>query len=292
MKKLVVLALATLAITSCVHSPFHGEEEYYFQAMGADSEIVVTVDAERAKVNETIGIEENTVTKRAERVSVALDPRTVEKKDYPLSFDQYSFYGAIEGNYGKGITNMGLGMAGFEKVKVDGRKFYEGNGIQLGVPRSGLVVFSSDDYLDAVERTVEDRKIMIPHALASEMSSSLASFYVRNPQTMLDLGFDLPITVLLKMDNAVIFINEDGFGFTLNARIEMQDERNARTLNTVLRNNIVADLRRKGEKPDFKELSKLLYQEGRIVYIYDKPITAEEAQVYLDKANGMFGGII
>ena len=292
MKKLVVLVLAAFAITSCVHSPFHGEEEYYFQAMGADSEIVVTVDAEKAKANETIGIEENTVTKRAERVSVALDPRSVEEKDYPLSFEQYSFYGAIEGNFGKTITNMGLGMSGFEKVKQDGRKFYEGNGLQVGVPKSGLVVFSSDDYLDAVDRTVENRKIMIPHELSSEMASALASFYVRNPKTMLDLGFDLPITVLLKMDNAVIFINEDGFGFTMSARIEMQDERNAKTLNTVLRNNIVADLRRRGEKPDFKELSKLLYQDGRTVYIDRKPITAEEARAYLDKANGIFGGIV
>lgn len=293
MKKALIFLLACILFSSCVHhSPFEGEK--YFQAMGRDSEIVMTMDTRKVKDSGAISVPDNEVFERSERLSVALEPKVVSEESYPLGFEDYSYYGAFEGNYGKLSVNTVLHyMDGFEKVEgEDGIGFYSNGAISAAVPKSGLLLFSSSSYEEAYRRTYSERSLLIPSEIADRMSSSLASFYVKSPQTMIDLGFDLPITVLDKMEIALVMINETGSGLNLSADVLFPDERNAKTFTTILKNNMVADLRRKGEKLDFALLGKMIYQDGNHSIVFELPISDEEASKYMGNAEKLMGGLL
>ncbi len=292
-RRLLPLLSVIVIFSSCVHhSPFNAGE-YYFQAMGRDSEIVMTVDAGKAKATDAVALPDNAVTERAERLSVALDPETTAEEKYPLTVEDYTIYGAVEGNFGKTTTGIALSsMEGFDKVKSDSGTYYLSPGISVGVPENGLLLFSTGDYDEAYSRTVENREILIPYELSSLMASSLAAFYVKNPRTMLDLGFELPITVLKEMETAIIFIDKEENGFVMSANITMSSEKNAKTFTTLLKNNVVSEMLRKGEKLDFKQLSAMIYQDGQSAVVFRKPLSAEEAALYLGKAEGLFGGLL
>ena len=74
--------------------------------------------------------------------------------------------------------------------------------------------------------------------------------------------------------------------------ITMRDEKSAKTFNTLMRNNVVSDLRRKGEPLDFKALSDMIRQEGKAVVIVDMEIGKEAVTALSEKATGMVGGFV
>ena len=67
-KSLIILLLSVLVLSGCVHhSPY--TSEYYFQAMGDEGELVVTLDAESIK-DSSLDVESNVILDRSERISV------------------------------------------------------------------------------------------------------------------------------------------------------------------------------------------------------------------------------
>ena len=276
MRRVLLYSVVLLLLTSCVHhSPYR--EEYYFQAMGEDSEIVFTADAVRMKAGGyLIGFDDPLLTElseRSERVNAAF---YTDSQEYPAPKSSYKVYGGLEGNFGKKTINTALAMnKSFEKEKVDGIKYYTNGTYQVRVPKNGLLLFSNDSYPDAYRKTVSDRVIHIDPVTAAKLGDSVFGLYVKRPETMIELGFELPQAVLMKMQDAIVYVIENGEDLSLNADVRMEAENLAKTFTTLIRNKVLADLKR--------ALSKQYYQDGTTACVRDYPISREQ----LIKLTGM-----
>lgn len=286
---LFLTVISILVLSGCVHhSPFLSE--YYFQAMGDAGELVMTMDASSLKES-SLDIPENAILERSERISVAMNPE--ESTLYPLPLSDWTIYGAAEGNFGKILVPTAISyMDGFERIKEDGVKYYSNGAVSVGVPETGILLFSTGDYLEAKDKTLDNRSLLIPSDLASDMAENLFSIYVSEPKTMMDLGFELPYAVLSGMNYALITVDETNEGFFLSSVVDFKDERDAKTFTTLMRNMIVQEIRREGGKLDFKALSDMIVCEKNRSYINDRKMMREEVDLYLERALALSGGLI
>lgn len=290
MRRKVLLAFAAaLMITGCVHhSPFLSE--YYFQAMGDDGELVMTLDAEALK-NSSVSIPSNEILDRSERISVAMTP-SQESSIYPLPLSSWTLYGAAEGNFGTLLVPAVIShLEGFERGEGKTR-YYTNGSISVGVPETGLLLFSTGDYLEAKDKTLDNRSILIPHSLAEEMASPLMSIYVSEPRTMIDLGFEIPYAVITGMEFALITITEEEGSFFLSATVSFCEERDAQTFMTLIRNMVVQQIRREGGKLDFKLLSEMIAKDGKRTLIRNMEMSKEDVRGYMERALALSGGMI
>lgn len=290
MRRKVLLAFAAaLMFTGCVHhSPFLSE--YYFQAMGDDGELVMTLDAEALK-NSSVSIPSNEILDRSERISVAMTP-SQESSIYPLPLSSWTLYGAAEGNFGTLLVPAVIShLDGFERGEGKTR-YYTNGSISVGVPETGLLLFSTGDYLEAKDKTLDNRSILIPHSLAEEMASPLMSIYVSEPRTMIDLGFEIPYAVITGMEFALITITEEEGSFFLSATVSFCEERDAQTFMTLIRNMVVQQIRREGGKLDFKLLSEMIAKDGKRTLIRNMEMSKEDVRGYMERALALSGGMI
>lgn len=300
MKRFLPLILLPLILTGCVHhSPFDGTDSLFFQAMGKDGEMVVTADTDRLKTTmpdllASDGIA-GEIFDRSTRVSISFYKEEYGgEEDYPADLSGFDWYGGLEGDYGSFTINTALSWSKeFHKEKEDGVKYYtdEGGTIELAVPKSGLLLFASRDYVQAYIDTFEERIIRIGNDTAGKMASSLFGIYVKSPQTMIDLGFSLPYSVIVKMSDAVIYVNESQDGYVLNADITMQSEDLASTLLQLLRQQVIAELRRQGTRPDFQALSKQYSSDGSLVMIRDFPLSEDQMESLSSNITSISGGL-
>lgn len=297
---LLVISVIVLSLTSCSHT-HEFKDGYYFQAMGEDSEIVVTVDTQKAReVRPSIlGVNDsllNSILEKSSRISVSLSKdEYLEDDPYPADIASMDISGAIEGDYSKFMINTGLGFSKeFSKVKEDGVKFYsnEGRTIELGSPTNGVILFSNDSYAELYDNTIKNRVIKISDEKAKLLGESVMGLYVRSPQTMISLGFDLPYSVIIQMSDAVIYVIENEGVFYLYADITMKSPSLAKTLNTLLRNQVVAELKRLGEKPDFKALALQYYTEDDKVMIRDRVMSESELAAFELQIKAASGSLI
>lgn len=263
------ILVSIILLSSCVHKTPFGEE-YYFQAMGESSEIVVTADVEKLRDTSLDVIPDSGIGKtlfdRADRVSIAMDPKTLDK--YPLEISDYSLYGGFEGNYGSFVINTALSWSKeFHKEKTDGVKYYTNGSISVAVPKSGILLFSFDSYKDAYDKTILNRAKLIEDEIAKEMAASTASLFVRTPQTLLDLGFELPDSALKQIFTSYFMLDEVDGEIVMNGKLLMYDKSGARTMNTILRNQLLQSIKRSGEKVDLKAISNYFIYEENVVSI-------------------------
>ena len=302
MKKRILLycVIVLLILTSCTHT-HEFKDGYYFQAMGEDSEIVVTVDTQKAReVRPTLlGVNDSllsSILDKSSRISVSLSKDEYKEDDpYPADIASMNISGAIEGDYSKFIINTGLGFSkDFSKVKEDGVKYYTNseNTIELGSPTSGVILFSNDSYKELYDTTIKNRVIKISDEKAALIGESVMGLYVRSPQTMIALGFEIPLSVIVQMSDAVIYVVEKDSVFYLYADITMKSSSLAKTLNTLLRNQVVAEIKRQGEKPDFKVLGKQYYTQDDKVLIRDRVMNEAELTAFEMQLKVASGSII
>ena len=291
-RSFLIVAIAILALTGCVHhTPF--EEEYYFQAMGEEGELVVTADLDKIRgSNKLNAVPTNAIIDRADRVSASLTPSEgTDAKD----LSTYSIYGALEGNYGKLTGNTALSWSKeFDKASEYGITFYRSKeyGIEAGVPKSGILLFSNSSYANAYMKTISNRVTRIPDSVASRMASAHAALFVDSPKALFDIGFELPDSVLAKTDTAVFLVAEENDAVYLSAEINMADMQSARTLCTLLRNQTLQSLRRAGITPDFKDLSARFFYSDKTVVIdhmaLDDEMAAKTRALIENAAGGLF----
>ena len=302
MKKRILLycVIVLLILTSCTHT-HEFKDGYYFQAMGEDSEIVVTVDTQKAReVRPTLlGVNDSllsSILDKSSRISVSLSKDEYKEDDpYPDDIASMNISGAIEGDYSKFIINTGLGFSkDFSKVKEDGVKYYTNseNSIELGSPTSGVILFSNDSYKELYDTTIKNRVIKISDEKAALIGESVMGLYVRSPQTMIALGFEIPLSVIVQMSDAVIYVVEKDSVFYLYADLTMKSSSLAKTLNTLLRNQVVAEIKRQGEKPDFKVLGQQYYTQDDKVLIRDRVMNEAELTAFEMQLKVASGSII
>lgn len=274
MKKLLSIALIALILASCVHeSPFRSE--YYFQAMGRSGEIVITVDTRESGILSGLLPEE--IHGRADRISAAID-------------GEGNVYGGAEGNFGYAGVNALLDWVP-EFRKIDGEPFYfqsRSAKLEAAVPRSGILLFSSSSYTEAYALTISDRALLIDDSTAREMAGHDMAIYMNHPSSIPDIGIEIPDETAAKIEKALLLFDDDGESGYLTGWVDMDSPSSARTLSTLLRNELLKGIRLRGEKPDFAVLSGYFRAEEDILYI-DYPGIDREMVEAVAKASA--GGV-
>ena len=282
MKKIAFVLLVIIVMlvgTSCVHH-YPYEPEYWFQALGEDGEYVLTADVTRLQNGEGKEIVDpsilsNPVASKASRISLSLIAEDPDEDTYPLPLSSFMVSGAIEGKYSPFIINNSLKFSGSVKVKENGITRYKSGAMSIYAPMKNLILFSEGDYDYLYERTIENRWKYIDDETASAMASSLFSLYVFSPETLVDIGFEIPQTVLSEMTRTCILFDEKDGVLVMSGRIETTGDGTARALSTLFKNQIVQEKRRNGEKLDTKALSGMFTTKERIVIIDGYPLSGE-----------------
>ena len=282
MKKIAFVLLVIIVMlvgTSCVHH-YPYEPEYWFQALGEDGEYVLTADVTRLQNGEGKEIVDpsilsNPVASKASRISLSLIAEDPDEDTYPLPLSSFVVSGAIEGKYSPFIINNSLKFSGSVKVKENGITRYKSGAMSIYAPMKHLILFSEGDYDYLYERTIENRWKYIDDETASAMASSLFSVYVFSPETLVDIGFEIPQTVLSEMTRTCILFDEKDGVLVMSGRIETTGDGTARALSTLFKNQIVQEKRRNGEKLDTKALSGMFTTKERIVIIDGYPLSGE-----------------
>ena len=282
MKKIAFVLLVIIVMlvgTSCVHH-YPYEPEYWFQALGEDGEYVLTADVKRLQNGEGKEIVDpsilsNPIASKASRISLSLIAEDPDEDTYPLPLSSFVVSGAIEGKYSPFIINNSLKFSGSVKVKENGITRYKSGAMSIYAPMKNLILFSEGDYDYLYERTIENRWKYIDDETASAMASSLFSVYVFSPETLVDIGFEIPQTVLSEMTRTCILFDEKDGVLVMSGRIETTGDGTARALSTLFKNQIVQEKRRNGEKLDTKALSGMFTTKERIVIIDGYPLSGE-----------------
>ncbi|MDD6841152.1 MAG: hypothetical protein PUD65_07585 [Spirochaetales bacterium] len=282
MKKIAFVLLVIIVMlvgTSCVHH-YPYEPEYWFQALGEDGEYVLTADVKRLQNGEGKEIVDpsilsNPIASKASRISLSLIAEDKDEDTYPLPLSSFVVSGAIEGKYSPFIINNSLKFSGAIKVKENGFTRYKSGAMSIYAPMKNLILFSEGDYDYLYERTIGNRWKYIDDETASAMASSLFSLYVFSPETLVDIGFEIPQTVLSEMTRTCILFDEKDGVLVMSGRIETTGDGTARALSTLFKNQIVQEKRRNGEKLDTKALSGMFTTKERIVIIDGYPLSGE-----------------
>lgn len=303
----LVIGLCVLTLVGCVHrSPYVSIEETYFQAMGDPAEFVLTVDMEKAQplysdsLDTVQGVAADMIEK-ADRVSVALhrdEPATEEEAlelPYPADLSSFDMYGGIEGDYSKFIINTALMYAkDFTTVHDGDVKYFKSKdgGFSLGMPKNGLILFSSDDWMSVYRKTWADRQLKIPADMAARMEGSMMGIYVASPRTMISLGFDIPLTVILQMDEALFLVSYDEQDRpVLDASIKMKSDRLANSLSMLIRSQYVAQLRRDGVQFNMAALKDLFVTNEDFFIINSMPLTETQLESVTASFNSLLQNV-
>jgi hypothetical protein len=290
-----------MVATGCVHrTPF--TDEYYFQAMGDPTELVVTLDLSKSDILYGAAVENassgnklgilGTLLDRVDRVSMAFyEPvGIVRDENSVVDLSSYAFYGGIEGNIPRFITNTALlWTPGWEKVENERTRYYRNPAMNLEVasPKNGLILFSQGDYMKAYDTTYANRETKIPSALARRMASSLFGFYVTSPKAMIDIGLEIPTTVLMQMKTLLLMIEQNPAGkVVLQGSISMNTTRLANSLSILLKTAYIADKRR--SKTPIGDLTDLFVLKDDTLLINNMDLSQEQ----LDSFTKMFGSLL
>ena len=273
-----MVVVFVLVGTSCVHH-YPYEPDYWFQAIGDDGEYVLTADVERLRNGEgeeliDPSILSNPVAAKASRISLSLIAKEGTEDLYPLPLSSFITSGAIEGKYSPLIINNSLKFSGSMKVKENGVVRYTSGSMSVYAPMKNLILFPDGDYSSFYQRTIEERDKLIDDETARAMASSLFSVYVFSPDTLVDIGFEIPQVVLSEMTRTCILFNEIDGVMVMSGRIETTGDGTARALTTLFKNQIIQETRRNGEKLDTKALAGMFATNDNIVLIADYPLSS------------------
>ena len=273
-----MVVVFVLVGTSCVHH-YPYEPDYWFQAIGDDGEYVLTADVERLRNGEGEELIDpsflsNPVAAKASRISLSLIAKEGTEDLYPLPLSSFITSGAIEGKYSPLIINNSLKFSGSMKVKENGVVRYTNGSMGVYAPMKNLILFTDGDYSSFYQRTIEERDKLIDDETAKAMASSLFSVYVFSPDTLVDIGFEIPQVVLSEMTRTCILFNEIDGVMVMSGRIETTGDGTARALTTLFKNQIIQETRRNGEKLDTKALAGMFATNDNIVLIADYPLSS------------------
>ena len=273
-----MVVVFVLVGTSCVHH-YPYEPDYWFQAIGDDGEYVLTADVEKLRNGEGEELIDpsflsNPVAAKASRISLSLIAKEGTEDLYPLPLSSFITSGAIEGKYSPLIINNSLKFSGSMKVKENGVVRYTSGSMSVYAPMKNLILFTDGDYSSFYQRTIEERDKLIDDETARAMASSLFSVYVFSPDTLVDIGFEIPQVVLSEMTRTCILFNEIDGVMVMSGRIETTGDGTARALTTLFKNQIIQETRRNGEKLDTKALAGMFATNDNIVLIADYPLSS------------------
>ncbi|AEC01751.1 hypothetical protein [Parasphaerochaeta coccoides] len=280
---MLVLSMMTLLLSGCVHtSPFSKGEEFYFQALGDADHVVATMDvpatrdllASSSLASSRLGSgSADVLLDKAERLSVTFSRMETS--------DDWDYRGAFEGDYSRFLLNMALkSQNDLTRNKVDGVTWFEdASGMQFGVPKNGIVLFSTKDWESHYQNTLVSRSLTIPADIARNMAAADIGIYLNAPRSVPLFIFDVPAALLMQTSEAyfTITLADDGTG-ALDGVVRMHDPRLANSLSMLVRSQHITTLRRDGQKIDIPSLQGMFTPEGDVLVIRDYPLSSTQVR--------------
>ncbi len=279
MKKFLLLTVTVLLLSSCVYTSRFDVSQ--LEKMGGEGRAVITVSV--PALIESGVIENSDLLSRVDRVSLELAPESTE---YPLPLSEWSVTGTANGLLSS--TEVGTFMIwspDFIRSRTAGPKHYVNRslGIEAGVPEEGIALFTTGSYNEAYSRLFSSSSVQTPLMVADAMRKADAALYLVSPVTLPPLGFDIPRETMVKIESILLLLESGSDSFMLSGVIDMDSEDSARTLCTYLRNLLVQDIRRRGEKLDVKALSGIFTYEGTALRISDFTVSFDSVSGLLTK---------
>ena len=255
MKKIfLLLGAVALLLSSCaVQSPF-GYSEEYFQALGREGDIVVTMDVERTKDSQFASFLSSVpdiVLSRSERISIAMTPEG----------EGWTMVGAAEGNFPRSLVSTALDWStSFRSIEEYAYRAKDGS-LEAAIPRNGILLFAEDDILGHKDRTWDNRTLYIDGGTAREMAEAPLALYSLKPVRIPELFIEFPDSVTAKTEAFLLLIDAGH----VSGWMKMDSESSASTLLKLFRNELVKAVRQRGEKLDTKLLSTYFQTDGDTV---------------------------
>ncbi len=271
-----ILIIVLLVLSSCVTRSPLGDEQY-FQALGLDGQFVITVNADLLDVDKYVNTSDEAVkyiTDRMDRLSIALYGNS------DSAFSEYDYYGALEGDYSKSLINSALSLSSLFTKQKDSEtklKFFVDNesGLEAAIPTKGIILFSTTSVVDNYKQTyTSDRVRNISSEDAARLASSQIGVYVSNPQTMIDLGFEITKAALDNIESILLIMNDD----VISVDFRIKSEELANSFSVLIKAGYVGNLRKAGEKIDLASLKKMFTQELSTVRVNDMPLSKEQKE--------------
>ena len=279
---ILILTALLVLLSSCVTRSPLGDEQY-FQALGLDGQFVITVNADLLDVGKYVNTSDeavNYITERMNRLSLALYDSTGSSKPVTTDFSEFDYYGALEGDYSKSLINSALSLSSLFTKQKDAEtrlKFFVDNesGLEAAIPAKGIILFSSTDVVENYKQTyTSDRVSNISSEDAARLAASQIGIYVSNPQTMIDLGFEITKTVLDNIESILLIMNDD----VISVDFRIKNEELANSFSVLIKAGYVGNLRKTGEKSDVASLKKMFTQELSTVRVNDMPLSKEQLE--------------
>lgn len=275
-KALLFFVALTLLLASCSHtSPY--KEEGWYSALGREGEVVVKAEKKAVSLLvDSLNKEEKDFISKADRVT--------------LSLENGGIAGAIEGDYSALFYSTALSMVG-EKEKGEGTKWYNIDTLSVGIPKSGIILFSDGDYKELYLRTIKEREEVIKKEEQALLQGDI-SLYSVDPTSLDIVGLGLPKTVTDKIKKIIMVINLNEGDMYLTGTIIMETEGDARAINVALKNSVIQDIKRRGEKLDTKTLIGIFSYSDNVEIIKEYKIPRQTMEKALDFITNKLGGLI
>lgn len=279
-RSVFLAAICIVLLASCVTRNPIGDQEY-FQGLGLDGDFVITVNANLLDVSEYVQSEDKAVTyitERMTRLSLALVDRRTDVPPVTTEFTEFDYYGAIEGDFSKKLINGALSLSSVfssDKDKATKLKFFIDNesGLELAIPAKGIILFSNTDIIENYNKTyTEGRTTYISDEDALKLASSQIGFYVANPRTMIDLGFEISEQALENIESILLVMDDD----VISVDFRIVSEELASSFSVLIKGSYVGNLRREGKKVNVSELKEMFTQELSTVRVNGMPLSEEQ----------------
>ena len=282
-RKLAVILIVTVLLSSCVYT--WRDDTSALKHMGKEGSAVITLNTALLRTTDASSILPSGET--MERIDFIALELTPGNDAYPLALSDWDVTGTVNGRLSS--TEVGTLLiwdSGFVRGRNAGQKHYVNKtlGVSAGVPKDGIILFTTSDYDSAYTSLYDSSEIMIEEETAFKMENSYAALYMNSPLTLPSLGFDLPKETLDKMNRIILYVEDvDESGFSISGEISMENEQSARTLCTFLRNLLIQEVRRNGEPLDVRALSGIFRYENSVLRISGYELPFDKMSTLLTK---------
>lgn len=277
---LLVSFFVLIFLMSCTTTKFLSPEDQVvpLQSLADEGDTILLIDATKEKdlVKSLLG---DDLGDRAKEITLEIIPKD---DSYPL--EDFDYNAVIEGNFPYFQTNFALThFSDFNKVLEDSKAYYENDDTQIGVIHKNMVGVSNTSYLDLVD-TVDSKKVNVDQLTTMKMYGANFALYSLKPKTLFDFGLGLTSSMISHFDSILFLINENEENeMLLDAQFEVDTDKNASTLERMVKAGYLANLKKAGEALDFTLLNLMFNKENNILNIVEMPLSDEQVDSLREK---------
>jgi hypothetical protein len=256
------------------------------QTLAEEGDTILLIDATKEK-ELVVSLLGEDIGNRSKKITVQITPKD---DSYPL--ENYDFNAIIEGDFPFFLTNFGLThFSEYTKVLEDSKSFYKNENTEIGVIHKNMVGVSNTSYLDLSD-TVDSKIENVDKATTLDMYGSNFALYSYKPKTLFDLGIGLTQPMISHFDSILLLVNENSDNkMLLDAKIDVDTEKNASTLERMIKAGYTGNLKKTGERLDFSVLKLMFNRNENRVNIVEMPLTDEQVNLLKAKLNSTSIGL-